>query len=81
MDRAWWLCYYLFLDSLLFVHIILIISFMYVVLCFIFVIFLQVHLYTLESISQYFENVLLTEFETNQFIRRVCIKNENLGAV
>lgn len=54
---------------------------MYVVICFIFVIFLQVHLYTLESISQYFENVLLTEFETNQFIRRVCIKNENLGAV
>lgn len=43
--------------------------------------FLQVHLYTLESISQYFENFLLTEFETNQFIRRVCIKNENLGAV
>lgn len=54
---------------------------MYVVLCFIFVIFLQVHLYTLESISQYFENFLLTEFETNQFIRRVCIKIENLGAV
>lgn len=56
---------------------------MYVVLCFILVIFLQVpvHLYKLESISQYFENFLLTEFETNQFIRRVCIKNENLGAV
>lgn len=53
---------------------------MYVVLCFIFVIFLQVHLYTLESISQYFEN-FWKEFETNQFIRRVCIKNENLGAV
>lgn len=44
---------------------------MYVVLCFIFVIFLQVQLYKLESISQYFENFcLMTEFQTNQFIRQ-----------
>lgn len=33
--------------------------------------FLQVQLYKLESISQYFENFcLMTEFQTNQFIRQ-----------
>lgn len=32
--------------------------------------FLQVQLYKLESISQYFENFcLMTEFQANQFIR------------
>lgn len=44
--------------------------------------FLQVQLYKLESISQYFENFcLMTEFQTNQFIRQSVHKNANSGAV
>lgn len=44
--------------------------------------FLQVQLYKLESISQYFENFcLMTEFQTNQLLGKVCIKNANSGAV